>query len=113
MFAPPPYAAHVACADGGFAIEAMRAHGGLIGSAPAMLRFMDHYWLTGEPRHGEQQDWVFFGSLPGAFSLARWRPDGVMIVVLFDARGPTPDAFESIREAMDTTTDSIESWPRG
>ncbi len=42
--------------DGGYYIEAMEAHGGLIASGNAMVEFLDSYWITGEPRSGNGQD---------------------------------------------------------
>lgn len=56
VMAPWPY--------GGFCIEAMEAHGGLLSSAPDLCKFLDHYWITGQPRRRrESQSWAFFGSL--------------------------------------------------
>ncbi len=111
VFAPPPFDRTVSCADGGFAIEAMEAHGGLIGTAPAVLDFMSHYWLTGDARSGNGQDWTFFGSLPGSFTLARLRPDGVTLVALFDQRGPNAEGYEKIKSILDKATDKVTAWP--
>ena len=35
--------------DGGFHVEAFEAHGGLIASAPALMHFLNAYWISGEP----------------------------------------------------------------
>jgi CubicO group peptidase (beta-lactamase class C family) len=73
--------------DNMFSIEVMDAHGGLVASAPALCRFLDSYWINGEPRvAGQQAEWTFFGSLPGTTSLARQRRDGLNIVVLLNGR---------------------------
>jgi hypothetical protein len=73
--------------DEGFSVEVMDAHGGWIASAPALCKFMDAYWISGEPRKGgESQNWTFFGSLPGTSSMARQRPDGLNVAVLFNNR---------------------------
>ena len=72
--------------DGGFCLEAMDSHGGLIATAPALSRFLHHYWISGEPRLPKQtQNWTFFGSLPGTFTMAHQR-DGVDVVVFFNKR---------------------------
>ncbi len=70
-----------------FSVEVMDAHGGLIASAPALCKFMDNYWISGEPRkRGERRSYAFFGSLPGTTSMIRQRPDGYNVAVLFNGR---------------------------
>lgn len=60
---------------------------GLIASAPALVRFLEHYWLSGAPRRrGERGSWVVFGSLPGTSAMARQLPSGVNYAVLLNAR---------------------------
>ncbi len=60
---------------------------GLIASAPALVRFLEHYWLSGAPRRrGERGSWIVFGSLPGTSALARQLPSGVNYAVLMNAR---------------------------
>jgi CubicO group peptidase (beta-lactamase class C family) len=73
-------------ADQAFSVEVMDAHGGWIASAPALCRFMDAYWISGEPRDKGSQNWTFFGSLPGTSAMARQRPDGFNIAVLLNNR---------------------------
>ncbi len=75
-------------ADDAFPLDVMDSHGGLIASAPAVCEFLGAYWVNGEPR---PRDWVggqgtFFGSLPGTTAMARQRPDGLNVVVLFNNR---------------------------
>lgn len=72
--------------DGTFYLEAMDAHGGLIGSAPDLTRFLDAYYISGEPRKGGGQAHLFFGSLPGTHSMVMQRPNGVNVVALFNQR---------------------------
>ncbi len=69
-----------------FSVEVMDAHGGLIASAPALCRFLDAYWINGEPRRGGTGNWTFFGSLPGTTSMVRQRPDGFNVAVLLNNR---------------------------
>jgi CubicO group peptidase (beta-lactamase class C family) len=113
VFGKPADKKTVPCPDGGFAIEPMEAHGGLIGSAPAMVEFMGNYWLDGDPRSGDGHDWTFYGSLPGSFTLARWRQDGVTLAALFDQRGPTADGYEGIKAILDGATERVTAWPAG
>ena len=71
----------VAWPDGGFHLEAMDAHGGLIASAPDLVRFLQAYWMDGQPRKNGSQSNTFFGSLPGTWTMVvRQRPDGVILI---------------------------------
>ncbi len=89
----PPLGAMVPSPDGSFCLEVMDAHGGLVASAPDVIKFLKNYWITGERRlpgiiHGYRHS----GSLYGSFALAEQR-DGVDFVVLFNQlRGPAPGA---------------------
>jgi len=63
---------------------------GLIASAPALVQFLEHYWLSGAPRRrGERGSWIVFGSLPGTSAMARQLPSGVNYAVLMNARRET------------------------
>lgn len=75
-------------------------------SAPAMCRFMERYWLDGNPRAGGSAIWVMYGSLPNTTAMMLWRADGVNIAAIFNGRsGVSHDeinqelqhAFERIR----------------
>ncbi|HTU91188.1 MAG TPA: serine hydrolase [Gemmataceae bacterium] len=95
--------------DGTFYLEAMDAHGGLIASSRDVLRFLDAYWISGEPRQGNGQAHVFFGRLAGTFTMAMQRPNGVNIAVLFnqDTDPSGRDYFalqEMMRDAADRQT---------
>ncbi len=61
--------------------------GPISASAPALLRFMHSYWLTGEPRDSGNPLWVMYGSLDGSTAIMVWRPDGIDLVALFNGRG--------------------------
>jgi len=70
-----------------FNTETGDSAGGLIASAPALVRFLEHHWLSGAPRgHGERGSWVVFGSLPGTSATVRQLPSGVNYAVLMNAR---------------------------
>jgi N-acyl-D-amino-acid deacylase len=84
-------------AEDAFSVELIDAHGGWIASAPALCRFLDAYWIDGEPRRlGAAADWTVFGSLPGTTALARQRPDGINVVVLLNGRRDSFDADDDL-----------------
>jgi N-acyl-D-amino-acid deacylase len=95
-------------ADDAFSLEVMDAHGGWVASAPALCRFLDAYWLSGEPRHDGHGSLTAFGSLPGTTAMAHQRPDGLNVAVLFNNRRDEHiDADidllgRSVDEALDT-----------
>jgi CubicO group peptidase (beta-lactamase class C family) len=112
VFAPPDYPL-VSWADGGWVAENMDAHGGLIGSASSYAAFMDKYWVNGDPRRGENQDWVFFGSLDGTFTMARWKFGNINIVALFNQRADASGLkYDDIWHVMDEVTNSIKQQSR-
>jgi CubicO group peptidase (beta-lactamase class C family) len=70
-----------------FNTETGDSAGGLIASAPALVGFLEHYWLSGAPRRaGEHGSWAAFGSLPGTSAMVRQLPSGVNYAVLLNAR---------------------------
>lgn len=77
----------VSLPDGGFCLEAMDAHGGLIASTADLCRFFMAYRMDGEPRapHDRIQG-TFFGSLPGTFSIVVQRPDGLVLAAILNRR---------------------------
>lgn len=74
--------------DDMFSLEVMDAHGGIVASAPALGRFAQSYWITGERRKPGEKGWhwIFFGSLPGTTAMLVQRPDGTDVAVLLNAR---------------------------
>lgn len=70
-----------------FNTETGDSAGGLIASAPALVRFLQRYWLDGTPRGADKRgSWIVFGSLPGSSAVARQLPSGVNYAVLMNAR---------------------------
>ncbi|MEX0742489.1 MAG: serine hydrolase domain-containing protein [Phycisphaeraceae bacterium] len=103
----PDEEVHYPIRDGALRIERMDAHGGLIANAPDLCRFMDTFWISGEPRTARNgRAYVFFGGMPGTMSLIRQRADGIDFAVLFNrfSRQHYTDILERLDEAADTLT---------
>jgi N-acyl-D-amino-acid deacylase len=80
--------------------------GGLSASAPALLRFMKAYWLTGEPRDNGNPLWIMYGSLPGSTAIMVWRPDGADIVALFNGRSSV--THDEIRKDLEEVIERLK-----
>jgi CubicO group peptidase (beta-lactamase class C family) len=92
--------------DGAIYLEAMDAHGGLIASSRDYLRFLDAYWLNGEPRQGKGRFYFGFGKLPGTFTMALQRPNGVNVAAFFNqSADPSGLDYFKIREQMREAAD--------
>ena len=88
--------------DGAMHMEAFDSFGGLVASAPAIASFLEEFWISGQPRTGTGLTYYFFGSLPGTYTLARQRGDGVNYVVLFNQRTDVSGlAYDVIMDALD------------
>ena len=95
-----------------FNTETGDSAGGLIASAPALVRFLEHYWLGGAPRRdGERASWVVFGSLPGTSAIARQLPSGVNYAVLMNARREANHRADQRRLAREMDA-ALEGLPR-
>lgn len=106
--------------DGGFHLEAMDSHGGLIGTAADLLRFAAKFDYHGKPYTANPALLAHYGSLPGTTSLLRWRKNGVLFAAIFNLRHPgdgfEPDKFfkmdgAEIDLSLQKTADSISEWP--
>jgi CubicO group peptidase (beta-lactamase class C family) len=105
-----PKGAQVPSADGGFHLEAMDAHGGMIASAPDLVKFLQRYWISGQPRTpgGTGQSWTHTGKLDGTFAIVRQLPNGVEYAALFNRR--TEDDAGMIA-TLDGVAKGIADWP--
>lgn len=92
---------------GGFDIENMDSHGGMVTSAATLTSFAQKVQIDGTSwKRGS--NWYFFGSLPGNYSLLRWSPASsaqVTYSILFnqreDASHTGSDAYSDIMTVMD------------
>jgi serine/threonine protein kinase/WD40 repeat protein/CubicO group peptidase (beta-lactamase class C family) len=100
--------------DGTFCLEAMDSHGGLTASAVDVARFLSAYTLSGEPAGARPVAGSSFGSMPGTFTMALQRADGVGVVALFNRRKDRSGRdYFAIRELMDRAADGVVRWPDG
>jgi Tol biopolymer transport system component len=100
----------VPCADGGYNVESRS----IAASSATLAHFLDHYWISGEPRSPGQLGYIywFYGSLPGTFSFAYQRLDGVNIVALFNQRTDSSGLpYDNIKDVMDEAVASVVQWP--
>jgi CubicO group peptidase (beta-lactamase class C family) len=75
----------------GVPIETMDSFGGLIASAPALCKFLDAYWVNGQPRQpGDDKQWTYYGNIVATTAIVRQRPDGYNIAILFAVRRKEP-----------------------
>ncbi len=100
--------------DGGISyFESYHSYGGLVASAPAVLTFLDAFWLHGgqRPSGATGGSLAYFGSMQGTFTLARQRPDGMNIVALFNQNeDPSGADYADILTALDQVADRVV-WP--
>lgn len=97
--------------DGGFYLEAMDSHGGLIASAPALVKLFQHYWASGQPRGAEDlpQEWFSVGSLDGTAALLL-QHDGIDVAVLLNHRISSQEN-EQLADAIKDSLMSVE-WSK-
>ena len=94
--------------DGGFYLEALDSHGGLIGSSVDLIRFLDAYWISGEPRRSNGGSFSHFGSLPGTWSMVMQELNGVNVVAVFNqSTDPSKRKYETIKDMMRQAADRL------
>jgi len=101
------YANEVDYPPGGsaFNTETGDSAGGLVASAPALVQFLQRYWIGGAPRKpGARGSWTFFGSLPGTSAMVRQLPSGVNYAVLMNARREASHRTDQERLARSVDT---------
>ena len=104
----PRSRAAVPLPDGGFYLEALDSHGGLIGSSADLIRFLGAYWISGEPRRSNGGSFTHFGSLPGTWSMVMQELNGVNVVTLFNqSTDPSKRKYEKIQDMMRQAADRL------
>ncbi|HWX22327.1 MAG TPA: serine hydrolase domain-containing protein [Candidatus Binatia bacterium] len=84
-----------------FLIEPMQAHGGWVCTPADLARFLDTFWMNGEPRTGGRGSWFFFGSLPGTTAVAVQRADGINYALLMNKRDPEGSWNDKLKTILD------------
>jgi N-acyl-D-amino-acid deacylase len=98
--------------DGGFHLEALGGAGEFVATTRTLLSFLDEYWITGRPRSGEGGPYVYYGSLPGTFTMTYQHESGVDVVALLNYRGPTANGYaRPLKRALDSGIGGVENWP--
>lgn len=94
--------------DGGYHLEAMDSHGGLIASAPALVKLFEHYWSNGYAREASDpsQEWFSVGSLDGTAALLL-QHHGIDIAVLLNQRIASEDN-QKLANAIKESLSGIE-----
>jgi CubicO group peptidase (beta-lactamase class C family) len=88
-------------------VETMDSFAGLVASAPALCKFLDVYWVNGQPRQpGDDEQWTYFGNITGTTAIVRQRPDGYNIAILFTVRTKEPLA-EKENRALERQIDEV------
>ena len=107
-----PSGAKITASDGGFCIETMDSHGGLLTNAPDLLKFARAYSIDGRPRTAKNADDQFYhtGALAGTFTVLAWRKNDVQIAVLFNHRSNDKDQQAALDQLF-RVSDGIVTWP--
>lgn len=85
-----------------FRTEIQYGSGSLSCSAADLCRFLEKYWISGEPRNGNGYTYNFFGSMPGTTSVCGQRKDGVNFAVITNRRDSSAGNWnEELKKAMD------------
>lgn len=97
--------------DGGWSIEGMDAHGGIVISASSLGTFLNAYCINGKPASGPGScgTYDFSGSLDGTLSLASQRPDGINYVVILNNRWDEKNGdYDDIKQSIDSAIKLIQ-----
>src|SRR5271157_172449 len=93
--------------QGGLSIVWNDGGGGPVSaSSPTLCRFMQCFWLTGEPRDESNPTWVMYGSLPSSTALMLWRSDGINVAAVFNGGGD--DSHDQIKKDLDGVIDRLK-----
>lgn len=89
--------------DGGWNIDHMDAHGGILTNAETLAKFISNYCIgTGMPKTDSCGEWAFYGELDGTLAMVIQRPDNLNWVVILNQReDPTNGLYEDIRGVID------------
>ncbi len=89
-------------------MELKQGSGSIACSAGDYCRFMESFWISGEPRDDKSYNYTFFGSMPGTTAICRQMDNGLSFVIVGNRRSDSPedwtkdgrDAVEVMEEAL-------------
>ncbi len=90
-------------------MELKQGSGSLACSAGDYCRFLEKYWISGEPRDDKIYNYTFFGSMPGTTAICRQMDNGFSFVIIGNRRSDSPedwtkdgmDAVELMEKALE------------
>lgn len=90
--------------DGGWNIEHMDAHGGILTNAETLAKFISNYCISdGLPKKDSCDQWAFYGSLDGTLAMVIQRSDNLNWVVILNQReNQNYGSHEDIRGKIDS-----------
>jgi CubicO group peptidase (beta-lactamase class C family) len=92
-------------------IETMDSFGGLVASAPSLCKFLDVYWVNGQPRQpGDDEQWTYYGNIVATTAIVRQRPDGYNIAIIFAVRRTKPLTEQddrALEQQIDAAMDKV------
>lgn len=95
--------------DGGWNIEHMDAHGGILTSAETLGKFISNYCIgSGRTLSSSCGNWAFYGELDGTLAMIIQRSDNIKWVVILNQReDSTNGLYEDIRDVIDGLVTNI------
>ncbi len=92
-----------------FRIEPSYGAGGLVCSAADLCRFLETYWISGEPKQGGNYHYRFHGSMPGTTTISAQRKDRVCYAVLCNRRAKQPEDWnKELAAVVDAALDEVD-----
>jgi CubicO group peptidase (beta-lactamase class C family) len=97
--------------DGGWNIDHMDAHGGILTSAETLGKFISNYCIgTGFPKTDSCGEWAFYGELDGTLAMVIQRSDNLSWVVILNQRQDASHGLhEDIRDVIDALMPSVNN----
>jgi CubicO group peptidase (beta-lactamase class C family) len=90
-------------------MEVRAGSGAMTSSAADYCRFLEKYWISGDPRQpGQKAGYTFYGSLPGTTAVAIQRPDGINVTAIANRRDKAGSEWNNeLKAAIDFTLAEI------
>lgn len=97
--------------DATYSQELLENFGGWIFSSRGYVKFLQNYWISGQPKTSANFNYAFFGSLPGTRTATRQR-NGISWAAFFNQRSDASGlSYDNIRIELDAAIDAVTVWP--